>query len=126
MAVDAAGDVFVADRGKSAVKEILPNGTIKTIGAHFKDPTGVAVDAAGDVFVADTGHHAVKEVLPNGAIKTIGSHFKKPRGVAVDAAGDVFVIDMGKSAGTETGTFHRRDSQAQAQRQSRFARSRGK
>jgi sugar lactone lactonase YvrE len=124
--VDASGDLFFADPGKHAVKEILPNGTIKTIGAHFKDPTGVAVDAAGDVFVADTGHHAVKEVLPNGVIKIIGSHFKKPRGVAVDSAGEVFVIDTGKSAGTETGTLDRRASQAQAQRQSRFARSKGK
>ena len=36
VAVDAAGDVFVADTGKNAIKEILPNGTIKTIGSHFK------------------------------------------------------------------------------------------
>ena len=55
MAVDAAGDVFVADTGNNAVKEVLPNGTIKTIGSGFNGPTGVAVDAAGDVFVADTG-----------------------------------------------------------------------
>ena len=93
MAVDAAGDVFVADTGHNAVKEVLPNGEIKTIGSGFSGPSGVAVDAAGDVFVADTGNNAVKEVLPNGDIEPIGSGFVSPNGVAVDSAGDVFVAD---------------------------------
>jgi hypothetical protein len=93
VAVDGAGDVFVADTGTSAVKEVRPDGTIKTIGSGFGLPFGVAVDAAGDVFVADTGNSAVKEVLPDGSIKTIGSGFKQPAGVAVDGAGDVFVAD---------------------------------
>ncbi|HWB11433.1 MAG TPA: DUF4214 domain-containing protein [Pirellulales bacterium] len=90
VAVDAAGDVFVADLGNKAVKEVLPNGTIKIISSGFT-PTGVAVDAAGDVFI--TPNNAVEEVLPNGTIKTIGSGFNSPTGVAVDAAGDVFVAD---------------------------------
>ena len=76
MAVDASGDLFFADPGKHVVMEILPNGTIKIIGADFKDPTAVAVDAAGDVFVADRGNSAVKEILPNGTIKTIGTTSK--------------------------------------------------
>ena len=63
MAVDAAGDVFVADAGNNAVKEVLANGTIRTVGSGFSSPHGVAVDAAGDVFVADTNNSAVKEVL---------------------------------------------------------------
>ena len=52
MAVDAAGDVFVADSGNNEVKEVLPNGTILDIGSGFSLPRGVAVDAAGDVFIA--------------------------------------------------------------------------
>ena len=98
VAVDAAGDVFVADTGNNAVKEVLPDGTILTIGSGFSGPSGVAVDAAGDVFVADSGNNAVKEVLPDGTIKTIGSGFRIPIGVAVDAAGDVFVADTGNNA----------------------------
>ena len=62
--MDAAGDVFVADADNSAVKEILPNGTIKTIGSGFNEPYGVAVDAAGDVFVADTDNERVVELSP--------------------------------------------------------------
>ena len=60
--MDAAGDVFVADYGNNAVKEVLPDGTIKTIGSGFNGPYGVAVDAAGDVFVADTGNNACHSV----------------------------------------------------------------
>jgi hypothetical protein len=95
--VDAAGDVFVADTSNNAVKEVLPNGTILTIGSGFNFPTGVAVDAAGDVFVADYGNSTVEEVLPTGTIKTIGSGFSFPTGVAVDAAGEVFVTDQGNN-----------------------------
>src|SRR5262245_50408083 len=62
VAVDGAGNVFVADTGHDAVKKILPNGTILTLGS-FSRPSGVAVDAAGNVFVADLGHNAVKEIL---------------------------------------------------------------
>src|SRR5262245_47202304 len=98
VAVDAAGDVFVADTLNNAVKEVLPDGTIKTIGSGFNSPVGVAVDAAGDVFVADNGNSAVYEVLPDGTIKAIGSGFNSPVGVAVDAAGDVFVAETGNNA----------------------------
>jgi hypothetical protein len=98
VAVDKSGDVFVADYGNSAVKEVLPGGTIKTIGSGFDGPSGVAVDKSGDVFVADYHNNAVKEVLPDGTIKTIGSGFSNPFGVAVDGAGDVFVADYGNNA----------------------------
>ena len=40
-------------RGNNAVKEVLPNGTIKHHRLRVQRPQGVAVDAAGDVFVAD-------------------------------------------------------------------------
>ena len=105
VAVDASGDVFVADSGTSAVYKVLPNGTIQTIGSGFSGPLGVAVDSAGDVFVADTGNNAVKEVLPNGTILTIGFGFVQPRGVAVDAAGDVFVTDSSNRAFKELEPF---------------------
>ena len=94
VAVDNAGDVFVADTGNNSVKEVLAGGTIKTIGSGFSNPSGVAVDLAGDVFVADTGNFAFKEVLPNGTIKTLGiASSSYPYSIAVDAAGDLFACD---------------------------------
>jgi DNA-binding beta-propeller fold protein YncE len=113
VSVDAAGDVFVADYGNSAVKEIVAvngsipatNPTINLLGSGFSHPYGVAVDAAGDVFVADTFNNAVKEMVAvngsipaNPTINVLGSGFSSPTGVAVDAQGDVFVADYGNSA----------------------------
>ena len=98
MAIDSAGDIFVADTGHNAVEEFQNLGPIRTLGSGFSHPEGVAVDALGDVFVADTGNNAVKEILPNGTIKTIGAGFNDPSGVAVDGLGDVFVADTGNKA----------------------------
>jgi hypothetical protein len=75
VAVDGAGDVFVADSGNSSVYEIEagtggnPAGvvssasTVAMVGSGFSSPIGVAVDGAGDVFVADSGNSAVKEIV---------------------------------------------------------------
>jgi NHL repeat len=100
VAVDAAGDVYVADSGNNAVKKVLPNGTIVTLpsGSGFNFPTGVAVDATGNVFVADSDNNAVKEILLDGTVRTRGSGFRTPKAVAVDAAGNVFVADFGNGA----------------------------
>ena len=70
VAVDTAGNVFVADFGNSAIKEVLAVGgsippgdpTVNTLGSGFAGPFGVAVDAFGNVFVADTQNNAVKEI----------------------------------------------------------------
>jgi hypothetical protein len=69
VAVDASGDVFVADYNNNAVKKIVAvNGVVSassqvsTIGSGFSYPSGVAVDGSGNVFVADQNNNAVKEV----------------------------------------------------------------
>src|SRR5258707_13379459 len=64
VAVDASGDIFVADYGNNAVKEILAAGgytTIKTLGSGFNSPQGIAGDGSGNGFVAEHGDNAVKE-----------------------------------------------------------------
>ncbi|MGB8478694.1 MAG: Ig-like domain repeat protein [Acidobacteriaceae bacterium] len=112
MAVDASGDVFVADNNN--VYEIVAvNGvvsstsTVNTVGSGFSNPWGVAVDSSGDVFVADFGNVAVYEIVAgtNGnaagtvsstsTVNTVGSGFHAPTAVAVDSAGNVFVADYG-------------------------------
>ena len=65
--MDNAGNVFVADYGNYAVKEIpAGGGTPINIASGFNDPYGVAVDAAGNLYVADDGNNAVKVVKPVG------------------------------------------------------------
>jgi hypothetical protein len=88
--VDGSGNVFVADYGNNAVKEILAaGGYTKTLGSGFHIPQRVAVDGSGNVFVADYGNDAVKEILAAGGyttVNTLGSGFHQPEGVAVEAA----------------------------------------
>ncbi|MFP5206211.1 MAG: choice-of-anchor Q domain-containing protein, partial [Acidobacteriota bacterium] len=104
LAVDGAGNVFVADTGNSAVKEIVAAGgytTVNTLGSGFLNPFGVAVDGAGNVFVADSNNSEVKEIVAAGGyttVNTLGSGFLNPFGVAVDGAGNVFVADYGNNA----------------------------
>ena len=58
MAVDASGNVYVADYGNNAVKE-MPAGCatsscVTVLAGGFSYPRGVAVDGSGNVYVADT------------------------------------------------------------------------
>ncbi len=66
LAVDGSGNIYVADTGNNAVKQIPPgcgaSSCFNTLGSGFSSPYGVAVDANGNVYVADTGNNAVKEI----------------------------------------------------------------
>ncbi len=99
VAVDAAGDIFIADTSNGAIKEISAGGAIQTLAAGLLQPTDVAVDAAGDLFVGSASLNAVVEFPAGGGpIQALGSGFNGPQGVAVDAAGDVFIADSVNNA----------------------------
>jgi streptogramin lyase len=100
-------NVYVADSGHNAVKEILSAGgytRVLKLGSGFKAPTGVAIDRKGDVFVADNGNNAVKEMLAvdggipkNPTIKTLTTAISTPYNVALDYNNNVFVTNNGGS-----------------------------
>src|ERR1700761_4151686 len=77
IARDAAGNLFVADTGGNAIKEIPASGgypqgvAIALANGNFNGPRGVALDAAGNLFVADTGNNAIKEILAEGGYTTV-------------------------------------------------------
>ena len=103
VAVDASGNVYIADTGNNAVKELQfgQGYTMVILATGFSSPTGVAVDRSGNLYVSDTGNNAVKQILAAGDYKTIstlGSGFTSPTGVAVDGTGNVFVADSGNNA----------------------------
>ena len=68
VAVDANGNVYVADRTNHTIRKVTPAGNVTTFAglantpgstdgtgsaARFSDPQGIAVDSAGTVYVAD-------------------------------------------------------------------------
>lgn len=116
VAVDRAGNLFIADTYNERIRKVAPDGTITTVAgsgatdfsgdggpatsAGFRDPCGVAVDGAGNLFVADTSNHCIRKVTPDGTITTVAggfapqggpSSFGSPTGVAVDGAGNLFI-----------------------------------
>ena len=115
MAVDAAGNLYVADSGLGAVEMYPANsssGTVNTpVGTGVKAPTGVAVDGAGDVFIADSG--SVYEVPESNTgaglnakgqitLKTgLGSQVQ----LAADGLGDLYVSDVSNKKVYELGNF---------------------
>jgi sugar lactone lactonase YvrE len=123
VAVDGAGNLYVADMWNSTIRKVTPHGVVTTlagsagsmgsedgvgIAARFKHPTGLAVDSSGNVYVADSENNSIRKVTPDGVVTTVagvaGSYgsadgtmsvarFSYPRGVAVDDAGNVYVAD---------------------------------
>ena len=111
VAVDNAGNVYVADTGNNTVRKISPGGAVTTFvsrAAGLKGPQGLAVDATGNVYVADTGNDAIRKVTPAGVVGSLAgdgsgwadgagaqAQFNQPWGVAVDSANNVYVADSG-------------------------------
>jgi len=106
VAVDGAGNLFVADEGSGEVHEI-PAGCTSTsctitVATGISYPSDVAIDGAGNLFVAELGYDDVKKV-PVGCqspscMESIGSGFNQPYGLAVDSSGNVFVADTYNNA----------------------------
>ena len=105
VAVDAGGDIFIADLGNQAVIEIPSGcqvaGCVKTLLSGFGYPGGIAVDKTGNLFISDSLDSAVYELIAEGGyteLASVGSGFNSPYGLAVDGHGNVYVADSGNHA----------------------------
>jgi len=95
VAVDRAGDVYVADSDHNRVLE-LPAGAQAATQLPFSglnEPSDVAVDATGNVYVADYGNKRVLRLAPGSSAATELPHagVAQPNALAVDEAGNVYV-----------------------------------
>lgn len=128
LAVDGAGNLFIADINNDRIRKVTAAGTISTVAgngsvgfsgdggpatsAELNAPFGVAVDTAGNLYIADTGNYRIRKVTPAGTISTIagtgvpgfsgdGGRALSAKlylvfGLAVDAAGNVLIADNGR------------------------------
>lgn len=125
IAVDSAGNVYVADTNANVVRVIAPNGTISTYAgtgaasytgdggpaaqAQLSAPMGLALDSAGNLYIADSGNNVIRKVTRGGTISTYAGNgsagysgdggqamsaaLNQPEGVAVDTLGLLYIAD---------------------------------
>ena len=90
LAVDGAGNVYIAASGDSRILRVDPSGIITTVAgtgeeaysgdggpavdAALYNPSGVAVDGAGNLYIPDGSNHRVRRVDASGAITTIAGN----------------------------------------------------
>ena len=127
VAVDGAGNVYVADTDNNAIRKVTATGVVTTLAgqagagstdgtgtaASFNGPSGIVADATGILYVADSLNHTIRKVTPAGAVTTIAgtaglsgavdgagsaARFHGPQGLVLDAAGNLFVADTNNNA----------------------------
>lgn len=127
VAVDATGNVYVADNQLDLIRKITPDGVVTTFAgggnvsidqdgigtdARFDVPYGIAVDPAGNLYISDMNACTIRKIDSSGVVTTLAGTAKKigsadgtgpaakfsfPAGIAADAKGNVYVADSGNS-----------------------------
>ena len=123
LALDANGNLYVADTSDNRILKVTPQGEVSTIAgdgtagyvdgpaaqARFNGPVGVAVDTNGNIFVADTYNDRIRKLSTDGQVSTIAgagtpgyadgdrntSLFDTPCGIIVANDGALIVADTG-------------------------------
>lgn len=121
IAIDALGNLYVADQGNHSIRKITSAGVVTTLAgngskafsdgttseARFSNPNGVAVDGDNNVYVADATNNRIRKISTNGEVSTIAGSswsgskdgtgtdalFNSPQGIALDSDGNIYVAD---------------------------------
>ncbi len=93
--VDAAGDVFVADRASGIVWRIASDGTRVAVATGLERPVGLALDPRGRLLIAEERAARVARVEADGSLTTLVSGVKQPRWLAVREDGTLSVFAGG-------------------------------
>jgi len=124
VAVDGAGNLYIADRFNYRVRKVDTSGNITTVAgtgttgyngdgipastAQLNQPTGLALDGAGNLYIADFTGQRVRKVDTSGTITTLAGNgtegyidnvaatsgeVANPNSVALDSAGNLYISD---------------------------------
>lgn len=118
LAVDAGGNLYVADTYNHAIRKIDAAGLVRTIAgsvesgfvdgvaadASFEFPTDVALDGGGTLYIADFGNGAIRR-LASDLVSTVSNSLFQPQTVAVAPNGRLYTSDSGVIYRIEPGGF---------------------
>lgn len=115
LAVDAQGNIYVADKGNNVIRKVTAAGVTTTFAgvttpgyvnaistiAEFNNPTGVVLDGSGNLYVTDLGNSAVRKIAPNGDVSSVVGNptatpdlLNQPQSIAIDKSGNLFISDQ--------------------------------
>jgi DNA-binding beta-propeller fold protein YncE len=108
IAVDANGNVLVADTNNGRLEKFSPTGGflssmgIKGNGyGQLGAPNGIAIDRASNIYVADASKHVVEKLASDGSViaewKGPAPGFYGPRRIAIGPDESVYVVDQGRT-----------------------------